>query len=91
MTYRKQLEKAKELNLNICDLLIACECDCSFTFDYTEEEFEQLCGLVRACYLAVDCVDIESLTYAIETMVSSGNKTIEQVVEMSKWDLLDEA
>ena len=91
MTFREQLKKAKELNLCICDLLVAYECDCSFTFDYTETEFEQLCGLVCDCYLAVDNVNVDSLAYAIEKMVSSGKKTIEQVVEMSKWELLDKA
>lgn len=87
MSFREQLEKAYELKLNICDLTIANECECVFTFEYTEHEFEQLCSLAREIYLKSYNLNENAIALAINDLIVSGDKTIKQVLSMGKWEL----
>lgn len=88
MTYREQLKKVNELGINICDLTIANECDCVFEFQYTDAEFEKLCALAVEAYLKSEYVSSFSLALAINNMITIENKTIEQVLALSVWDLI---
>ena len=90
MTYREQLEKAKEIGLNVIDLMIANECEDNFNFSYTEEEFEKLCEFVRVCFIKSDCTT-ESITNAINFYVCDKNMTIKQVLSFSYHKIIDEA
>ena len=51
MTYREQLNKVRDLGISICDLEIANELDAVLDFEYTEEEFEDLCAFSVEIYL----------------------------------------
>ena len=51
MTFKEQLKIANDNDLSILDLEIANECDCVFDFDYTDDDFEALCGVIRTAYL----------------------------------------
>lgn len=91
MTYREQLKKAHELGLSIVDLSVAFECDCVFGFKYTEEEFEKICGIVTECYLKSCDVSISCFAYAINELIGQDKKSIDDILKMSKWDLIEKA
>lgn len=93
MTFREQLNKVRELGISICELDIAHECDYVFSFVYTEQEFEQLCELVKYCWLKDNSGNIapQYIAYAINELITMDDKTIEEVLDMSKWDILDKA
>lgn len=90
MTYREQLNKAREMGLNIVNLLIADECESNFGFVYNEKEFEQLCEYVRICYIKGDC-SASSICTAINYYATDKGKTVEQILKMSYWRILDDA
>jgi hypothetical protein len=90
MTYREQLDKARETGLDIIDLTIADECESNFGFVYTEKEFEQLCEYVRVCYIKGDC-SASSICTAINYYAIDKGKTVAEIVKMSYWRILDEA
>lgn len=93
MTFREQLNKVNELGISICDLEVANECDCIFNFEYTEQEFEQLCDFARYCYLKDQSGDIgpNHIAQAIDDLIREDEKTIQEVLDMSGWDILDRA
>lgn len=91
MSFKEQLDKATENGLNICDLTIANECECVFDFDYTEEEFEQLCARAREIYLKGDNLTENSVAKAINELIKDEEKTIKQVLAIDKWKLIDKA
>ena len=90
MTYTQQLNKARELGLSIFDLTIADECDSAFDFDYTTEQFDELCYLVGACWLKNESEDITlwSIANCINTMVGNGC-TLDEILEMTPRELLE--
>ena len=93
MTFREQLNKVNELGISICDLEVAYECDCIFNFEYTEQEFEQLCDFAKYCYLKDESGNIAPnfIAYAINELIKEDGKTIQEVLNMSKWDMLEKA
>ena len=93
MTFREQLSKVNELGISICDLVVANECDWVFDFEYTEQEFEQLCEFAKHCYLKDSSGNItpNHIAYAINELVTEDGKTIQEVLNMSKWDMLEKA
>lgn len=90
MTFREKLNKVKEMNISVCDLTIANECDCVFDFEYTEQQFEDLCELAKICYLKSEFIDICAIANVINDMIKDGS-TIDDVLDMSKWDILNKA
>lgn len=91
MTFREQLNKAKELGLDILDLTVANECDQIFFFDYTDNEFEKLCYLVYACWLKSDICTVEEIAMAVNQFITCKHKTINDVCAMSYFTILDVA
>lgn len=89
MTFREQLDKAREMGLSICDLAIANECECIFNFEYTEEEFEQLCSLARTIYLKSEYLTENAIAYAINDLIIEEEKTISEVLETKTYTLLN--
>ena len=81
------------MGISICDLEVANECDCIFNFEYTEQEFEQLCDFARHCYLKDQSGDIgpNHIAQAINDLIIEDEKTIHEVLDMSGWDILDRA
>jgi hypothetical protein len=91
MTFREQLNKANELKINICDLIIANELDCILDFEYTESQFEKLCSLAREVYLKSEYVSENAIAHAINDLITCDNKTVKQVLCMDVWELVDKA
>lgn len=91
MSFREQLNKANELDFSISELKIANECDCIFEFEYTEREFEDLCCLAHDCYLKAEQMTEFAIAMAINEFIVEENYTIEEVLDLYKWDLINKA
>lgn len=93
MKFRDQLNKAKEIGIIVGELNVANECDAVFEFKYTDKEFEQLCDFVYYCWLK-DCsgnITPYHLAQAVNELIKEDEKTIDEVTDMSKWDMLEKA
>lgn len=89
-SFKEQLKIIQENGCSVIDICIAGTCEAVFDFHYTDEDFERLCGVALNAYLASDSVSEDDIAYAINGLVCNG-KNIDQVCEMSKWDLLNYA
>lgn len=91
MTYREQLNKVRDLGISICDLEIANELDAVLDFEYTEEEFEELCAFSVEIYLKAEKMTTDAIAYCINDLVEEKGKTVEEIIEMDKWNFINEA
>ena len=91
MTYREQLNKVNELGISISDLEVANELDAVLDFDYTEDEFERLCAFGVRIYLKAEEMTTDAIAYCINDLVNEEGKTVEEILEMDKWDFIDKA
>lgn len=91
MTYREQLNKVRDLGLNICDLEIANELDAVLDFEYTEDEFESLCAFSVEIYLKAETMTTDAIAYCINDLVNEEGKTVKEILKMDKWDFIDRA
>ena len=92
MTYREQLKKLEELGITPTSIEVGNSCDCIFDFDYSDEEFEKLCRFAERMYLEadVDVMTTVAVAKCINQLVEDG-KTVEEILEMDKWDFIDKA
>ena len=90
MTYREQLNKLEELGITPTSVEIANSCDCIFDFDYSDEEFEKLCRFAERMYLEANVMTTVAVAKCINQLVEDG-KTVEEILEMDKWDFIDKA
>lgn len=93
-TYKKQLEIAKENNINLFALLVACEVKDTFDLNINDEEFEAICKIIKLAYLKSEGIEIWKLTHALYTLYeSSEDKTtmLEFVNNLSYEIIIDEA
>lgn len=91
MTYREKLNKVRDLGIAICDLEVANELDAVLDFEYTEEEFESLCAFSVEVYLAAETMTTNAIAHCINDLVNEEGKTVEEILEMDKWNFIDEA
>lgn len=91
MTYREQLNKVRDLGISICDLEIANELDAVLDFEYNEEEFESLCAFSVEAYLDAETMTTNAIAKCINDLVDEEGKTVKEILEMDKWDFIDEA
>ncbi len=91
MTYREQLEKVKELGINVGELLIADECDCVLDFEMSDKDFEDICGFAYYIYLKSEGLTAHAIAKYINCLVVDKGKTIEEVTDTNKWDFIEEA
>ena len=91
MTYREQLNKVRDLGLSICDLEVANELDAVLSFEYTEEEFEDLCAFSVEIYLKAEKMTTDAIAYCIDDLVEEEGKTVKEILKMNKWDFIDKA
>lgn len=91
MTYREQLNKVNNLGISICDLEVANELDAILDFDYTDEEFESLCAFGARIYLKAENMTAVAIAECINDIVNEEGKTVEEILEMDKWDFIDKA
>ena len=91
MTYREQLNKVRDLGISICDLEIANELDAVLDFEYTDEEFEDLCAFGAEIYLKAEKMTTDAIAYCINDLVEEKGKTVKEILKMNKWDFIDKA
>jgi hypothetical protein len=86
--FREQLKYVQNGGCSVADIIVANSCDALCDFDYTDEEFEEICGIALHAYLATGDADPDNIAAAINTWFYHG-KTLEELAELSKWDLLN--
>ena len=91
MTYRKQLNKLEELGITPTSIEIGNSCDCIFDFNYSDEEFEKLCNFAEEMYLKADVMTTDAVAKCINDLVNEDGKTVEEILEMNKWDFINKA
>lgn len=91
MTFKEQLKIANDNDLSILDLEIANECDCVFDFDYTNDDFESICGVIRTAYLKAEEMTIIALVQCVSDLITDENYTIQQVLDLTSWELIEKA
>ena len=91
MTHREQLNKVRDLGISICDLEIENELDAVLDFEYTEEEFEDLCAFGVEIYLKAEKMTTDAIAYCINDLVEEEGKTVEEILKMNKWDFIVKA
>ena len=91
MTYREQLNKLEELGITPTSIEVGNSCDCIFNFDYSDEEFEKLCNFAERMYLKADVMTTDAVAKCINDLVNEDGKTVEEILEMDKWDFIDKA
>ena len=90
MTYREKLNKLEELGITPTSIEVGNSCDCIFDFDYSDEEFEKLCRFAERMYLEANVMTTVAVAKCINQLVEEG-KTVEEILEMDKWDFINEA
>lgn len=90
MTYREQLNKLEELGITPTSIEVGNSCDCIFEFNYSDEEFEKLCRFAERMYLEANVMTTVAVAKCINQLVEDG-KTVEEILEMDKWDFIDKA
>lgn len=99
MTYREQLNKLEELGITPTSIEIADSCDCTFEFNYSDEEFEKLCNFAEKMYLQTDVVTINAVAKCINDIVKTQralsfrttNQIVDEILKMDKWDFINRA
>ena len=91
MTYREQLNKVRDLGISICDLEVANELDAVLDFEYTEEEFEDLCAFGVEIYRKAEKMTTDAIAYYINDLVEEKGTTVKEILKMNKWDFIDKA
>lgn len=91
MNYRESLNKINELGITVCSLEVANSCDCLFEFDYTPEEFENLCSFAERIYLKAEVMTTDAIARCINNMIVDEGSTITNIINMDKWDFIDRA
>ena len=91
MTYREQLNKLEELGIMPTSIEVGNSCDCIFDFNYSDEEFEKLCNFAEEMYLKADVMTTDAVAKCINDLVNEDGKTVEEILEMDKWDFIVKA
>ena len=91
MTYREKLNKLEELGIKPTSIEIGNSCDCIFDFNYSDEEFEKLCNFAEEMYSKADVMTTDAVAKCINNLVNEDGKTVEEILEMDKWDFIDKA
>lgn len=89
-TFKEQLNFIVENDCSVSDICVAAAAAACFDFNYTDEEFEQLCYAIQHAWFASSEVTEDELANAVNEWINGGG-TIKEICEMSKWDLLDAA
>lgn len=70
---------------------IANELDAVLDFEYTEEEFEDLCAFGVEIYRKAEKMTTDAIAYCINDLVEEKGKTVKEILKMNKWDFIDKA
>ena len=89
MNFKEQLNKAKELGINLLAVQIAYEVE---SFEYngilSDEDFEKVCSIVKDYYLDIDDVSISNITSTVFSLINDGN-SVEQIANMDRRDFIE--
>lgn len=92
MTYREMLnEFRKQEKLNLLTLMVADEVDYVVQNIDNDEDFNTICCIVENAYLKSDACSINQIALAVDIILNLEGNTIEELKQMSKWDILDKA
>ena len=90
MNFKQQLNKVRELKINILALEIANEVE---AFDYnnilSDEDFERICSIVFDYYLDTENISISDIVRFIFSLIEN-EKTIDGIIDMDKYDFIDQ-
>lgn len=53
--------------------------------------FESLCAFGVRIYLKAETMTTDAIAYCINDLVNEEGKTVEEILEMDKWDFIDKA
>ena len=81
MTYKEIVNKINKSNIDRKDLEIATTLDAEVDFDYTDEEFEQLCKYAKRV-LYVSEVTVDAIAHHMDDLLNEEDKTIKEILEM---------
>ena len=56
-----------------------------------DEDFNTICCIVENAYLKSDACSINQIALAVDIILNLEGNTIEELKQMSKWDILDKA
>lgn len=93
MTYKEQLQTAREHKLDILDLTIANEVDAYFGHyqgEKVEPPFEDLCEFVKYIYLKSERTLISDIVATIQILIDDDEYSFDDIFEMNKWDFLQQ-
>lgn len=92
MNYREMLDEfKKQKQFELLTLMVADEVDCVVQNIYSEEDFNTICCIVENAYLKSDACSINQIALAVDIILNLEGNTIEELKQMSKWDILDKA
>lgn len=101
MNYKEQLQKAKEMTLDIISLQVAMEVSCTFyEIELTDKEFELCCSIIENAYLKSEYSNVWNIAKALRDLIKNQvldeeekiYNSIEELIDnTSKWDLLEKA
>lgn len=81
MTYKEIVNKTNKSNIDREDLKIAIALDAKVDFDYTDEEFNQLCEYAKRV-LHVSEVTVDAIANHMDDLLNEEDKTIKEILEM---------
>lgn len=84
MNYTEQLAKAKEMNINICELTIAWEVESAYA--PTDPRFERICQLTYDYWLSSEYATLSQIVYAIKRMLEEKGFALN---EINKYNICD--
>lgn len=91
MTYKEQLQTARDNKLDVLDLTVANEVYYYFEHHLiTDELFEQLCEFVTYIYLKSEHTLISDIVGTIHILVTENDYTFDDIFVMDKWDFLSQ-
>lgn len=85
MTYREIVNMVSKLDVGLEDFDIATTLDAEVDFDYTDEEFEQLCKYAKRV-LHVSEVTIDAIAHHIDDLLNEEDKTVKEILETDVHD-----
>lgn len=92
MNYRKMLTNFKNENkYELLTLMVADEIECVVQNIENEDDFNTICNIAERAYLKSDNCSLNQIALAIDIILNIEEYTIEDLKQMSKWDILEKA
>lgn len=86
-SYRENLQKVKELNIDLTSAFIANEVECIF-YKLSDSDFESVCSLVERIYLKTEESCINKIVNDLFDLIEEGH-TIKELEDKSVWEVLE--